>query len=217
MEVGALAGISVSLLEKLAYAIGKDDFKGFSHNKFTLQLFLECDVSVFFVIIRLQIKWWFDAEQRFISMGFPFIFMAWYVFARQNVNGSVEMCFVYSIGVVYACDSLPIIVWYAAQTLGLHCPWKALEWRHNARDGVSNHQPHDCLFSREFRRRWTKTSKLPVTGLCEGNSPVAGEFPEQRASNAENVPIWWRHHGPSGIWVNYHITKRMKTQLSRNC
>ena len=21
-----------------------------------------------------------------------------------------------------------------------------------------------------------------------------GEFPAQRASNAENVPIWWRHH-----------------------
>ena len=39
-----------------------------------------------------------------------------------------------------------------------------------------------------------KTSKLRVTGLCEGNSPVAGEFPAQRASNAENVSIRWRHH-----------------------
>ena len=45
------------------------------------------------------------------------------------------------------------------------------------------------------RRRWNKTSKLRVPGLCEGNSPVTGEFPAQRASNAENVPIWWRHHG----------------------
>ena len=26
-----------------------------------------------------------------------------------------------------------------------------------------------------------------------GNSPVAGEFPTQRASNAGNVSIWWRH------------------------
>ena len=25
-------------------------------------------------------------------------------------------------------------------------------------------------------------------------SPVAGEFPAQMASNAENVSIWWRHH-----------------------
>ena len=39
-----------------------------------------------------------------------------------------------------------------------------------------------------------KTAKLRVTGLCEGNSPVTGEFPAQRAGNAENVPIWWRHH-----------------------
>ena len=40
-----------------------------------------------------------------------------------------------------------------------------------------------------------KTSKLRVTGLCVGNSPVAGEIPAQRASYAENVSIWWRHHG----------------------
>ena len=32
-----------------------------------------------------------------------------------------------------------------------------------------------------------KTSKLRATGLCAGNSPVAGEFPAQRASNAEIV------------------------------
>ena len=39
-----------------------------------------------------------------------------------------------------------------------------------------------------------KTSKLRATGLCEGNAPVTGEFPAQRASDAENVSIWWRHH-----------------------
>ena len=32
-----------------------------------------------------------------------------------------------------------------------------------------------------------------VTGLCTGNSPVIGEFPTQKASNAENVSIQWRH------------------------
>ena len=39
-----------------------------------------------------------------------------------------------------------------------------------------------------------RISKLRVTGLCEGNLPVTDEFPAQRASNAENVSIWWRHH-----------------------
>ena len=69
-----------------------------------------------------------------------------------------------------------------------------LRWRHNDHGGVSNHQPRDCLLNCLFRRRWKKTSKLRVTGLCAGNSPVTGELPAQRASNAENVSIWWRHH-----------------------
>ena len=47
----------------------------------------------------------------------------------------------------------------------------SLQWRHNDRDSVSNHQPHGCLFNRLFGRRSKKTSKLRVTGLCVGNSP----------------------------------------------
>ena len=86
-----------------------------------------------------------------------------------------------------------IIVWHRTDaTFDLN---RSLHWRDNDSGGVSDHQPHDCLFSRLFRRRSKKTSKLRVTGLCAGNSPAAGEFPAQRASNAENVSIWWRHHG----------------------
>ena len=70
-----------------------------------------------------------------------------------------------------------------------------LQWRHNGHDGVSYHLPHDFLFNRLFRRRWKKTSKLRVPGLCVGNSPVTGGFPAQKASSAEKVSIWWRHHG----------------------
>ena len=64
-----------------------------------------------------------------------------------------------------------------------------LQWRHNRRDGVSHHQPHDCLLNRLFRRRSKKISKLRVAGLSTGKSPVTGEFPAQRASNVENVSI----------------------------
>ena len=71
---------------------------------------------------------------------------------------------------------------------------ETLQWRHNKGDHVSNHQPHDCLLNCLFRRRSKKTSQLRVTGLCAGNSPVTSEFPAQRASSAENVSIWWRHH-----------------------
>ena len=45
-----------------------------------------------------------------------------------------------------------------------------------------------------MRAQIKKTSKFRATGLCAGNSPVTGEFPAQEASNAENIPIWWRHH-----------------------
>ena len=70
-------------------------------------------------------------------------------------------------------------------------PLNTLELRHKGRNGVSHHQPHDCLLD---RRRWKKTCKLRVTDLCVGNSPVTSEFPTQTASNAKNVSTWWRHH-----------------------
>ena len=76
---------------------------------------------------------------------------------------------------------------------------RSLQWRHNERGGVTNHQPHDCLLNRLFRHRWKKASKPRVTGLCVGNSPMTGEFHAQMASNAENFSIWWRHH--DGWWI----------------
>ena len=66
----------------------------------------------------------------------------------------------------------------------------SLRWRQNGRDSVSNHQPHDCLLNRLFRRRSKQISKLCVTGLCAENSPGAGEFPAHMASYAEKVSIW---------------------------
>ena len=45
----------------------------------------------------------------------------------------------------------------------------SLQWRHNDRDGASNHRRLDCLLSRLFKCRSKKTSRLFVTGLCEGN------------------------------------------------
>ena len=69
-----------------------------------------------------------------------------------------------------------------------------LRWRHNERDGVSNHHRLDGLRNLLFRRRSKKTSKFRVTGLWVRNSPVTGEFLSSNASNAENVSIWC-HHG----------------------
>ena len=80
-------------------------------------------------------------------------------------------------------------LWDPAIVTRSHDKWYrtrlTLQWRHNAHDSVSNHQPHDCLLNHLFRRRSKKTSKFRVTGLCAGNSPRTGEFPTQMASNAE--------------------------------
>ena len=83
---------------------------------------------------------------------------------------------------------------------GIH---STLQWRHNGRDSLSNHQPHECFSNRSFRCRSKKPSKLRVTGLCAGNSPGTGEFPAQMASNVENVAIWWRFHDDTHCrWIS---------------
>ena len=57
----------------------------------------------------------------------------------------------------------------------------ALQLRHNERDGVSNHQPHDCLLKRLFKAQIKETSKLRVTDFVRGihrepvNSPQKGQ------------------------------------------
>ena len=70
----------------------------------------------------------------------------------------------------------------------------SLQWRQNEHEGFSNHHLLDYFLNRLTRCRWKKTSKLCVTGLCEGNPPVTGGFHSQRVNNAENISIQWRHH-----------------------
>ena len=75
-----------------------------------------------------------------------------------------------------------------------------IRWRHNGRDGVSNHQPHDCLLNCQFRHRSKKTSKLRVTGLCAGNSPGPVNSPHKGPVTRKMFPLddvimlarsWW--------------------------
>ena len=65
----------------------------------------------------------------------------------------------------------------------------ALQWRHNDRDWVSNHQPRGCLLNRLFRRRSQKTSKLRVTGLCVGNSPGPVNSPHKGPATRKMFPF----------------------------
>ena len=71
---------------------------------------------------------------------------------------------------------------------------RSLKWRHNGRYGVPNHFHLICWLKILFSRTSKNTLKLRVTGLCEGNPAMTGAFRSQKAINAENVSIWWRHH-----------------------
>ena len=106
-------------------------------------------------------------------------------------------------------DSGSMVYWHGqVKSLAKYVSCDTLHWRHNGRDGVSNHQPRDCLLNRLFGCRSKKTSKLCATGLCAGNSPGTGEFSAQRANNAENVSIWWRHHETiSSVITTYNFSK----------
>ena len=65
----------------------------------------------------------------------------------------------------------------------------SLSRRHNERDCISNHQCLERLLNCSFRRRSKNTSKLRVTGICEGKPLVTSGFPSQMASSAEKVPF----------------------------
>ena len=101
---------------------------------------------------------------------------------------------------------------YGVTSIYFHLLYSSL-WRHNGLDGVSNHQPHDCLLNLLFRCWSQITSKLRVIGLCAGNSPATGEFPAKMARNAENISIWWRHHAQSSSGKIVVHRKQITTTL----
>ena len=66
---------------------------------------------------------------------------------------------------------------------------RTLQWHNNEHDGVSNHQPHNCLLKHLSRHGSKKISNFRVTGLCEGISPVTGEFLAQRPGTRKMSPF----------------------------
>ena len=78
-----------------------------------------------------------------------------------------------------------------------------LHWHHNEHNGVSDHQPHDCLLNHLFMRRSRETSKLHVTGLCAGNSPVTPvNFPHKG-------PVTWKMFPFDDVIMNVKIEAKL--------
>ena len=141
------------------------------HVCFDIQIFGKIDVVI---VINIQYLHKFDQ----VSTAYK-CFIVWNRYLRHGwiITSHIIVWYI----IIYPCDR------YLLLALKSSYP---LQWCHNGCDRVLNHWHLDCLLNRLFRRRSKKTSKLCVTGLCEGNPPVTDGFPSQRASNEENVSIW---------------------------
>ena len=72
----------------------------------------------------------------------------------------------------------------------------SLKWRHSERDGVSNHQHHDCLSNGLFRRKSKKTSAalVFVWGIHRWpvNSPHKGPVTRKMFPYDDVIMLWIR-------------------------
>ena len=88
-----------------------------------------------------------------------------------------------------------------------------LQWRHNRSDNVSNHQPHDCLPNRLFRRRSKRTSC--VNGFCHPWVQVMAWHLDRRQTITRTndalltaVPLW--------TWIPWDINQHRRIFIPEN-
>ena len=79
------------------------------------------------------------------------------------------------------------------------------------------HVVYSIAYSGANQRKHQSSASL---AFCAGNLPVTGEFPTQRASNAGNISIWWRHHDfvwdPLWLVDSPHKVPIMRKAFSRH-
>ena len=66
---------------------------------------------------------------------------------------------------------------------------RSLQWRHNKRDGISNHRRFHCLLNWWFMRRSKKTSKFRVTGFVRGIHRWPMDSPHKRPVTRKIFPF----------------------------
>ena len=75
--------------------------------------------------------------------------------------------------------------------------WKrttTLQWRHSERNGVSNHQPNDCLLNHLFKAQVKENIKAPRHWLLWGEF-IGDRIPRTKGQWRGKLSIWLRHHG----------------------
>ena len=77
----------------------------------------------------------------------------------QTIKQTVELLVIWDATTTLMCDITIMQSFQGKHDVEACWPMYTLQWRHNERDGVSNHQPHDYLLKDLFRRRSKNTSK----------------------------------------------------------
>ena len=77
------------------------------------------------------------------------------------------------------------------------------QWCHNERDGASKHRHLDCLFNILFMHQIKENIKASLAFWGEFTGDWWSAW--QKASNAENVSLWWRHH----VLPHWTMTRHM--------
>ena len=96
--------------------------------------------------------------------------------------------------------------------------WKSrisLRWRHNGHDGVSNHQHHDCLLNRLFRRRPKKHQSSASLAFLWGiqrrpvNSPHKWPVTRKMFPFDDVIMWWWSMFVRKTSYCRIHIIKNL--------
>ena len=84
----------------------------------------------------------------------------------------------------------------------LQTSWTS-QWHHNERDGVSNHQPHDCLLNRSDQRKHQSSAPLAfVRGIHRGPLKTPHKRPVTRNMTPFDdvfMKLWWITREASNI------------------
>ena len=100
------------------------------------------------------------------------------LFAKSGpfIQVAISYTFIHTNCMIYFCSCCWTAI-FGRRELGVHITVmsKWARWRLKS--------PASRLFTQPFIQVQDKKSKLRVTGLCAGNSPVTGTFPAQMAGN----------------------------------
>ena len=95
----------------------------------------------------------------------------------------------------------------------------SIQWRHNEREGVSNHQPYDCLLNRLFRRRSKKITKFSFDDVIMWHrvgtaSWIFGKNINHISSPVRLVKIWERLL--SSMYIRHVFTSFSQNRRAAN-